>query len=147
MSTMKLSRPSRAWLVLTGQAAAGKAVDHEGRDAHRVELVHPGLAWSADAAGAVHQHHDRKLADALRDAEFAGDGDRLAVGIAAEELLVGEGERRDRIDLDARGHFLGQRLRVGLDAGEQTPVQRSPRRRRSASLTASFPPSPLICGK
>ena len=70
------------------QAAAAEAVDHEGRNPHRVELMHPGFDAGADAARAVHQHHDGKFSAALRDAEFAGDGDRLAVGVAGQELLV-----------------------------------------------------------
>jgi hypothetical protein len=36
----------------------------------------------------VHHHHDRQLSAALGDAEFAGDGDLLAVAIAGQELLV-----------------------------------------------------------
>jgi hypothetical protein len=43
----------------------------------------------------MHQHHDRETAAVLRDAKFAGHGDRLAVGIAGQELLVGNGQRRD----------------------------------------------------
>ena len=102
----RLSRPSSAWLVpITVRPRPVKAVDHEGRNAHGIELVHPGFAGAADAARAVHHHHDGEAAGALRDAKFAGDRDRLAVGIAGQELLVGEGERRDRVDLDARGRL------------------------------------------
>jgi hypothetical protein len=47
----------------------------------------------------------------LRDAEFAGDGDLLAVGVADEELLVGNRQRRDRVDFGACRDVLWHRLR------------------------------------
>jgi hypothetical protein len=46
----------------------------------------------------VHQDYDGEFSASLRDAELAGDGDLLAVGVAGEELLVGNRQRRDRID-------------------------------------------------
>ena len=39
------------------------------------------------------------------DTKLAGDGDLFAVFVAGQELLVGDRQRRDRVDLDARGHF------------------------------------------
>src|SRR6266702_6930503 len=101
------------------QAAAGKTVDHEGRNAHGIELVHPGFHGGADAARSVHQHHDGQFSAALRDAEFASDGDLLAVAVAAQKLLVGNRQRGDRVNFDTRGHLFGYRLRAGLDAGQQ----------------------------
>ena len=44
---------------------------------------------------------------ALGDAEFAGHGDRLAIAVAGQELLVGEGERTERVQLDALGQLPG----------------------------------------
>src|SRR5712691_9445736 len=73
------------------QSSAGEAVDHEGRNAHRVELMHPRFDIGADAARSVHQHHDGEAPRALRDAKFAGDSDGFAIGIAGQELLVGYG--------------------------------------------------------
>ena len=80
--------------------------------------MRPWLHGGADAAGAVHHDHDGKFANTLRDAEFAGDGDLLAVGIAGEELLVGNRQRRDRVDFGACRDVLRHRLRTGFDAGD-----------------------------
>ena len=93
---MKFSRPSSAWLVLVcGQAAAGEAIEREGRDAHGVEGALPQLDVGPHAAGAVHQHHHRQPALALRDAELARGDRRLGLGVAVEELLVGQRQRVD----------------------------------------------------
>ena len=128
-----------------GQAAAGKAVDHEGRNPHRIELAHPGLHGRRDAAGAVHQHHGGKFADALRDAEFAGHGDRRAVGVAGQELLVRNRQRGDGVDLDPGGDLLRDRLRIGLDAGEQYSGTEDRGCGRHAPVRQHpFPPSALL---
>ena len=62
-----------------GQATAREAVDGEGRDAHPVEVGHPGLQARSHAAGAVHQDDHGQTPGALGDTEFAGDRHRLAV--------------------------------------------------------------------
>ena len=71
-----------------GEAAPGKAVDHEGRNAHRIESVNPGLHGGADATRSVHQHDDRQLSRSLRNTKFAADRDGCAVGRSGEELPV-----------------------------------------------------------
>ena len=101
------------------QPAAAEAVDHEGRNPHRIEVAHPRIHAGADAARSVHQHHDGKFSAALRDAEFAGHRDLLAVGVAGEELLVGNRQRRDRVDFGACRDVLRHRLRRCFDAGDQ----------------------------
>ena len=70
------------------QAAAAEAVDHESRNSHRIELMHPGFDAAADAARSVHQHHHGQAAGTLRDTQFAGHGNGLAIGVAGQELLV-----------------------------------------------------------
>ena len=76
----------------------------------------------------MHQHHDGEPAAALRDAEFAGDGDRLAVGVAGQELLVRDGQRRDRVEFDPGRDFLRHRLRDGFDARQQNDGAENPGR-------------------
>ena len=93
------------------QPAAAEAVDHEGRNPHRIEMAHPRVHAGADAARSMHQHHDRKFSASLRDAEFAGNRDLLAVGVAGKELLVGNRQRRDRVNFGARRDVLWHRLR------------------------------------
>ncbi len=116
----RLVRPDRS------QPAAGKTVNDERRNPHLVEAVHPGLGGGADAARSVHQHHDGQASRTLRDAEFTGDGDGLSVGVSGQELLVGDGERGDGVDLDPCRDLLRHRLGAGFarrpqKAGAENP--------------------------
>jgi len=54
----------------------------------------------------VDQHHDRQLSGALSDPKLAGDGRSVAVGVAGQELLVRQGQRRDGMKLDPRRDLL-----------------------------------------
>src|SRR4029079_2297417 len=79
------------------------------------------------------------------DAEFTGDGDLLAVGVAGQELLVGNRQRRDRVDLDARRDLLRDRLRIGLDTGHQNGGAKDRGRDGKAPVCEHWSPPVFSC--
>jgi hypothetical protein len=95
----------------------------------------------------VHHDDDGKAARALRDTKLAGDRDRRAVGVAVQELLVRNGERGDRMNLDPGGRFRWDRLALVSMQVTSTPVQKSAAvtaKRQSDGMT--FPPSSFMQG-
>ena len=94
--------------------AAGEAVEDVGRHPHLVEIFRPHFRARPDTAGAVQQHHGGKLAGrAARQPQFTGDGGRLAILVAGQKLLIAQGERLDRTQLDTRRQVRYARLGHG----------------------------------
>ena len=85
-----------------GDAAAGEAVDDEGRDAEGGEFARPVVLQARRAARAVKQDHGRQPVGAgAWDAEVAADGRRLGVLLTGQELLLGRGLGLDRVQLES----------------------------------------------
>ncbi len=117
-------------------AAAAEAVDHEDGDAERIELVAPG-DLVRDRAGIAVQHHHRRHARGGDEGQAQLGGDRRrrgAVGRSGQDLRLGQGQRRQRVQLDAKGRRERVRVRAGQSGGddEKSDVRRERKRSRRA---------------
>jgi hypothetical protein len=100
------------------QATGREAVDGESRQSNAVEFLRPAIDVSADAARAVHQNDGwQAIGPEPWNPQRTSNRDRGAILSAGQEILIGQGQRRDRVKLGS-GHLRLTRWRIQTDKSQ-----------------------------
>src|SRR4029450_7091857 len=100
------------------QATGREAVDGESRQSNAVEFLRPAIDISAYAARAVHENDGwQAIGPQPRNPQRTSNCDRGAILSAGQEILIGQGQRRDRVKLGS-GHLRLTHRRIQTDESQ-----------------------------